>query len=293
MSGKRKICLYAASWLLILFCVTLNTSLAHNFAGHGTPGWKALVRALAFCLFWIIFVPLLWLLSKRFPFQRDNWKSALAIHFGVAMVVAVLIVPFRMAVDLIPGVGILSGDVLFKYYAATLPARSVILYGVFLAASQAFLFYGESLRQAELAAELRDKVARLVEDQPTKAGEFAESFTLRESGRLFVVPVKQIDWIEAAGNYVSLHVNGRTHLLRETMNALEGKLDPTRFVRVNRSAIVHIDRVQELRTLGAGKLSVVLRPGAEIVLGRAGKQKLERLVPQHKRVPAPASSARG
>src|SRR4051812_21388110 len=292
MSRKRKIFLYAAGWLLIISCVTLNTFLAHNFAGHGTPGWKALVRALAFCSFWILSVPILWLLSKRFPFHRDKWKSALAIHSTIAATIAVLIVPFRMALDLIPGVGILSGDALFRYYAATLPARSVILYGVSLAASQAFLFYQESLRQAELAAELRDKVARLVEDPATKSGHFAESFTLRESGRLFGVPVKQIDWIEAAGNYVSLHVNGRTHLLRETMNAIESKLDPRRFVRVNRSAIIQLDRVQELRTIGAGRLSVVLRPGAELVWGRGGKQKLESLAPHLRLVPAAAKSAR-
>src|SRR4051812_13056198 len=115
MSRKRTIFLYAAAWLLIVSCVTVNTSFAHNFAGHGTPGWKALVRALAFCSFWIIFVPLLWLLSKRFSFLRDKWKRAFLIHSAIALVVAVVIVPFRMAVDLIPGVGILSGEVLFRY----------------------------------------------------------------------------------------------------------------------------------------------------------------------------------
>jgi two-component system LytT family response regulator len=76
------------------------------------------------------------------------------------------------------------------------------------------------------------------------------------------------------------------------MNALEAKLDPKRFVRVQRSAIIQIDRVQELRTLGAGRLAIVLRNGGQIALGRAGRQKIESLIPQLRLAPV-ATSSRG
>jgi|tagenome__1003787_1003787.scaffolds.fasta_scaffold20942600_2 LytTr DNA-binding domain len=291
MGRKRKIVLYAAGWLLTVGCVALNTFLSHRIGGHEISASKAIVRALAFCMFWIISLPVLWRLGERFPLTRENWIRPLAIHLLAAVLVGALLVPFRIALDLLPGVGMLPREALFTYYAATLPARSVILYAVFLAASQAALFYGDSLRHAKLAADLRDKVAELIENASGKDRAFHESFTLRESGRIFALPVEQIDWIEAAGNYVSLHVNGRTHLLRETMNAIESKLDPERFVRVQRSAIVQVDRVQELRIIGGGRLAVVLRPGAEIVLGRAGKQKLESLIPQLRLDTARATSS--
>jgi hypothetical protein len=291
MNRKRIILLYAASWGLIIGCVTLNTFFSHHIDGHHTLLWKSLVRAVAFCSFWIVSLPAFWQLSKRFPFAAHSWKKPLAIHSAVAILVALLIVPFRVGLDLIPGVGVLPGgpETLFRYYAATLPARSVILYAVFLAASQALLLYRESVRQAGLTAELREKLAELVESTPEQGQQFAKHFTLKESGRIFTVTVEQIDWIEAAGNYASLHVNARTHLVRETMNAIETKLDPERFTRVQRSAIVQLDRVRELRTLGGGKLAVVLRHGTQIILGRAGKQRLESLIPQLRLTPASAT----
>jgi hypothetical protein len=295
LDRRQTMLLYAFGWLLVVCFVALNTYISHHIGGDQIRAWKALIRALAFCSFWIISIPLLWSVAQRFSFDRRNWIKLLVVHSVIAMIIAALIVPFRVALDLIPGVGILHGgaEALFRYYAATLPARSVILYGVFMAASQAALFYRDSVRQAELAAELRHQVAELVEGASRNGLRFAESFTLRESGRIFALPVNQIDWIEAAGNYVSLHMNSRTYLLRETMNAIEAKLDPELFVRVKRSAIVRIDRVQELRALGGGRLAVVLQQGAQIVLGRAGKQKLESLIPQLRFVPTTAPPFHG
>src|SRR5262245_7487579 len=69
---------------------------------------------------------------------------------------------------------------------------------------------------------------------------------LRSSGRVFFLRVEEIDWIEAAGNYLRLHAGTETHLLRETMNAFEERLDPKQFLRIHRSMIVNCERIQEL-----------------------------------------------
>src|SRR6266545_303466 len=74
-----------------------------------------------------------------------------------------------------------------------------------------------------------------------------ERLVIKAGGRVFFLRVDEIDWIEAAANYVRLHVGSETHLLRETMNALEGRLDAEQFVRIHRSTIVHLDRIQELQ----------------------------------------------
>ena len=85
----------------------------------------------------------------------------------------------------------------------------------------------------------------------------------------------EIDWIEAAGNYVRLHLSAESHLFRETMNALEARLDPQRFVRIHRSRIVNIERIQELQPWFNGEYAVILRNGTKLTLSRGYREKLQ------------------
>jgi two-component system LytT family response regulator len=92
--------------------------------------------------------------------------------------------------------------------------------------------------------------------------------TVREPGRFYLLKAEDVDWVEAAGNYLRLHVGRDTHLLRETMNSLERRLDPARFVRIHRSAIVNVERVREFQALFHGEYAVILRDGTELTLSR-------------------------
>ena len=92
---------------------------------------------------------------------------------------------------------------------------------------------------------------------------------------MFFVRADEIDWIEAAGNYVKLHVGAETHLLRETMNALEAQLRRRRFFRIHRSHIVNIERVKELQPWFNGEYVVFLRTGARLTLSRGYREKLQ------------------
>lgn len=78
---------------------------------------------------------------------------------------------------------------------------------------------------------------------------YATRFQVRLGDRLRVVAVEHVDWIEAHGDYAGLHANGQLHLLRESLQRLGARLDPTRFVRIHRSAIVRLDRVAEMQAL--------------------------------------------
>lgn len=98
--------------------------------------------------------------------------------------------------------------------------------------------------------------------------------TIRASGRLFFVGEEEIDWIEAADNYVSLHTGKETHLMRETMNALERRLDSRRFLRIHRSAMVNADRIQEVRPWFHGEYIVVLKTGRELTLSRSYRDRI-------------------
>jgi two-component system LytT family response regulator len=89
-----------------------------------------------------------------------------------------------------------------------------------------------------------------------------------------VISVDDIDWIEAADYYVCLHVGGKKHLLRESIRAMETKLNPNKFIRLHRSAIVNVDRVSEIHRDGNSEGWVLLSTGERIRLNRSGWQKL-------------------
>jgi two-component system, LytTR family, response regulator len=122
----------------------------------------------------------------------------------------------------------------------------------------------------DLGRRLLALVKDLRKDQPR-----AERLVVKAGGRLFFLRTDEIDWIEAAGNYVRLHVGNTSHLLRETMNAIEGRLDPEKFFRIHRSRIVNMERIQELQPWLNGEYSVLLRTGTRLTLSRGYREKLQ------------------
>jgi two-component system LytT family response regulator len=112
---------------------------------------------------------------------------------------------------------------------------------------------------------------------PSPAAEPAPATRLevRLGDRRRFVAVADIDWIEASDYYVRLHAGGRSHLLRETLQELEARLDPRRFVRAHRSAMVAVDRVAELRADGAGRPVLVLRDGTRVPVSRSRREQVE------------------
>jgi two-component system, LytTR family, response regulator len=102
-----------------------------------------------------------------------------------------------------------------------------------------------------------------------------DRLVVKSGGRVFFLRTDEIDWIEAAGNYVRLHLSAESHLFRETMNALEARLDPQRFVRIHRSRIVNIERIQELQPWFNGEYAVILRNGTKLTLSRGYREKLQ------------------
>jgi two-component system LytT family response regulator len=102
-----------------------------------------------------------------------------------------------------------------------------------------------------------------------------ERLMVKSGGRIYFVRVADIDWIEAAGNYVRLHVGKDDHLLRESLTALEKKLDASRFVRVHRSTIVNIDRIREIQPAFNADYVIILEGGTELALSRSCRDRLE------------------
>lgn len=102
-----------------------------------------------------------------------------------------------------------------------------------------------------------------------------ERLVVKSGGRTALVRVLEVDWIDADGDYVRIHVGKAWHLLRETMKNLETQLDPVRFVRIHRSTIVNLERVVEIQPFFRGEYVVVLQGGTTLKLSRGYRANLE------------------
>jgi len=106
---------------------------------------------------------------------------------------------------------------------------------------------------------------------------YTERLVIKSAGRIFFLGVAEIDWIEAADNYVRLHAGRESHLMRETMNSLEQKLDPAQFVRVHRSRIINIRQIKQLQPLFRGEYDIMLQDGTRLESGRGYRDRLQKL----------------
>ena len=107
---------------------------------------------------------------------------------------------------------------------------------------------------------------------------YTSRFVVRDAGKISFVRAQDVDWIDAAGNYVKLHARGKEHLVRDTMKSVEARLDPAVFIRVHRSAIVNIDRIASLEPYFHGEYVVVMRDGAKLTSSRSHSERLRALI---------------
>jgi two-component system LytT family response regulator len=142
--------------------------------------------------------------------------------------------------------------------------------------SEAIARARRNLERVELG-ELSRRLVGLLEDRAApRAGEPPLTrLVVKRDGRVAFVRVDELDWIEAADYCVKLHTQGQVHLLRESLNALEARLDPAKFFRVHRSAIVNLDRIRELQPYFKGEHVLILQDGTRLKLSRARRDDLE------------------
>lgn len=107
------------------------------------------------------------------------------------------------------------------------------------------------------------------------SGGYLERVAVEMRGQVRVVPVESIDYVEASGPYAELHVGDKTYVIRERMQTLEDRLDPSRFFRIHRSAIVRIDRIESLLRSSGGDYAVRLKGGTELSVSRSRREELE------------------
>jgi two-component system, LytTR family, response regulator len=108
--------------------------------------------------------------------------------------------------------------------------------------------------------------------------EFDERLTIRTNGRVLFLNLKEIQWIEAAANYVRLHTGKDSYLFRETISRISERLNPSHFVRIHRSVIVNVTKIKELIPVNSGEYVVVLYSGKELSCSRGYRANLQPLI---------------
>jgi DNA-binding LytR/AlgR family response regulator len=118
---------------------------------------------------------------------------------------------------------------------------------------------------------------------PSLASVPDNTFIVRDGERVILLPLSELDWCEAADNYVRLHTKGKKHLIRETMRNVDERLASTRasnarFARIHRSMIVNLARVREIKPTGGGEYAVVLADGTNLALSRGYRERVMALL---------------
>jgi hypothetical protein len=210
---------------------------------------------------WIVLAPSVVLpLARRFPLDERRRPSYFAVHFAAAGIVPI----FHIAI-----VAMLFASYYYGWSPAamydiardrmhTVYAWSVLVYVAIVAGFhvKSRLTFVEPIEPATVG-------------HSPSAAEYSRRIVVKNDGRLGVVPVEQIDWLEASDNHVVVHTRAANHLMRVPLSRLTERLDPRTFVRVHRSTVVNVDRVREVQPWFRSELVVILKDETRLTIGRS------------------------
>jgi two-component system LytT family response regulator len=129
------------------------------------------------------------------------------------------------------------------------------------------------LKTSESTSEMDNK-----RPEETVHRESIDRVVIKSSGRIYFLKIEEIDWVEAAGDYLSLHSANQTHLIRETMGDFHAKLNPKKFLRIHRSTIVNIERIKDIQPLFKGEYVITLISGTRLKSSRGYRHELQTLL---------------
>jgi two-component system, LytTR family, response regulator len=140
--------------------------------------------------------------------------------------------------------------------------------------NEALQWARHTLGREEALEAAHRRTAGIIEPAPAPGGGYVRRLAVKDGRRFLLVKVEDVDWIEAALNYVELHSRGRSYLIRTTLTELCETLDPAMFARIHRSTVVNLDRVKEITLGDGGDFVVWLQDGAGLRLSRGYRERL-------------------
>ena len=215
-------------------------------------------------------VPFVVWATRRWPLRFDTWRQSLKVH-------VLMTVPFCLVhVGAMVGLRSLAYLAMGSHYRfGNVPVELFYEYlkdfRTYLSFVSLISFYGFFVRRLQGEASL---LAEPDEGPPVEPVDRPERFLVRKLGKEFLVAARDIEWLQASGNYVNLHVRGRDYPLRATMAGIEDRLDPARFLRVHRSYLVNLDHLAEIEPLETGDARLTMRDGTSIPCSRRYRTQL-------------------
>lgn len=223
--------------------------------------------------------------SRRFSLARLGWTTFVPLHLAASVLFGV--VALGIYVVLFSALFGLRDRTLWQFYqslAVTEFQSEMLVYlavvGVATAWSRLFAEPSQVNGPAELIQEAPHTALTSTnfDNGSGHTNGYLKRLPIKDNGRISLVDVDKIEWIESYGNYLKVHTADGRHIYRETMTAIEKKLDMQRFVRIRRSAIVRVDQVVELRPNANGEYEVALKNGIKIASTRHYRKNLEALL---------------
>lgn len=232
--------------------------------------WEPWVWETSSGLLWTALIPAVVLFSRRFPLHWDSWRRMLPWHIVASLVVCLThvvgMVGLRslayVAMDSSYEFGHWPTELLYEYLKDVRTYAGLVL---------VLEFYRLLLRRWQGEVRLLDVPD---EGPPLESVERPERFLVRKLGREFLLAARDIEWLQASGNYVNLRVRGHDYPLRSTVAAIAEKLDATRFTRIHRSYLVNLDQVEAIEPLDSGDARVHLRDGTTLPCSRTYREAL-------------------
>lgn len=235
--------------------------------GMDYPLWAVAVAEASSAAMLLALIPIMLVFDRRFPLERGRLLRHALAHLAFTVPWSLLHVGGMVALREV-AFALVGRDYAFGPWWRELPyeyLKDVRVYFALLALIYLYRFVIRRLRGE----------AKFVPEREAPGDRPPDRFLVKMLGKEFLVRVDDIDWIEAAGNYVSLHVGDRCYMLRETMTAIDKRLRPHGFARVHRSAIVNLDRVDYLEPFDTGDARAHLLSGRTVTVSRSYRQELK------------------
>ena len=239
--------------------------------GMDTQSWEPAVWEFSSAVVWLLLImPGIAWYTRRFPLCWGAWRAQLIGHAAVSVLVCLVhvagMVALRMLAYRFDGADYDFGpwprELLYEYLK---DARS---YAAIVVIMESYRWF---LRRWQGEASL---LSEPDEGPPVDPVDRPDRFLVRKLGRDFLIAAEDIEWLQAAGNYVNLRVRGHDYPLRSTLAGIEGRLDPGRFVRVHRSYIVNLTRVASIEPLDSGDARLYLNDGPVLPCSRTYREGL-------------------
>jgi hypothetical protein len=260
-------------WVLVLAVqVVFNTAVTWIDLGRGPSGiafWQPLVWELSSNLAVGLLIPLIFAFERRFPLRTGTLPRNLGWHLAGSLAFCAAHVGLMLALRY-PAYALMGHEYSFGNWPTQLAyeyMKDVRSYALILAA---VFSYRLILLRLQGEARVLDPAEPPAGEPPAPPAPTVrpERFLVRKLRREFLIAAADIEWLQAQGNYVGLHVNGHDYLLRSTLTEFLEQLDPARFARVHRSYAVNLDRIAEIEPLDGGDARLRMKDGTQVPCSR-------------------------